>query len=94
MVPVATVNAVANPRWHTVEFRQSEQYGNWRALLHHSYDPSPVVEQYQNVPRAVGPCFALRNNRCCGGLERSGLHIVEKTRALEFPGPAVPAFYP
>jgi heme-degrading monooxygenase HmoA len=34
---------------HTVGFRQSEQYGNWRALLHHFYDPFPVVEHYQNV---------------------------------------------
>jgi heme-degrading monooxygenase HmoA len=34
---------------HTVGFRQSEQYGNWRTLLHHFYDPFPVVEHYQNV---------------------------------------------
>ena len=34
---------------HTVGFRQSEEYGNWRALLHHFYDPFPVVEHYQNV---------------------------------------------
>ena len=34
---------------HTVGFRQSEQYGSWRALLHHFYDPFPVVEHYQSV---------------------------------------------
>ena len=34
---------------HTVGFRQSEQYGEWRALLHHFYDPFPEVEHYQSV---------------------------------------------
>lgn len=34
---------------HTVGFRQSEQYGDWRALLHHFYDPFPVVEHFQSV---------------------------------------------
>jgi heme-degrading monooxygenase HmoA len=29
---------------HTVGFRQSSQYQEWRALLHHFYDPFPVVE--------------------------------------------------
>ena len=31
---------------HTVGFRQSAQYQQWRALLHHFYDPFPVVEHY------------------------------------------------
>ena len=35
---------------HTVGFRQSEQYAKWRDLLHHFYDPFPVVEHYQTVP--------------------------------------------
>ncbi|HUA65374.1 MAG TPA: antibiotic biosynthesis monooxygenase [Alphaproteobacteria bacterium] len=31
---------------HTVGFRQSPQYAKWRALLHHFYDPFPIVEHY------------------------------------------------
>ena len=31
---------------HTVGFRQSPEYQQWRALLHHFYDPFPVVEHY------------------------------------------------
>jgi heme-degrading monooxygenase HmoA len=32
---------------HTIVFRQSVQYQEWRALLHHFYDPFPVVEHYK-----------------------------------------------
>ncbi|HEY1721706.1 MAG TPA: antibiotic biosynthesis monooxygenase [Magnetospirillaceae bacterium] len=31
---------------HTVGFRQSERYQEWRNLLHHFYDPFPIVEHY------------------------------------------------
>jgi heme-degrading monooxygenase HmoA len=31
---------------HTVGFRQSAEYQRWRALLHHFYDPWPMVEHY------------------------------------------------
>ncbi|MDW5444711.1 antibiotic biosynthesis monooxygenase [Polaromonas sp. SM01] len=31
---------------HTVGFRQSAQYQQWRALLHHFYDPFPTVLHY------------------------------------------------
>jgi heme-degrading monooxygenase HmoA len=31
---------------HTEGFRQSERYPAWRALLHHFYDPFPLVEHY------------------------------------------------
>jgi heme-degrading monooxygenase HmoA len=34
---------------HTIGFRQSSQYQEWRALLHHFYDPFPVVEHYEIV---------------------------------------------
>jgi heme-degrading monooxygenase HmoA len=34
---------------HTVGFRQSDQYQEWKALLHHFYDPFPTVEHYQRV---------------------------------------------
>lgn len=31
---------------HTVGFRQSAEYQQWRTLLHHFYDPFPTVEHY------------------------------------------------
>ena len=31
---------------HTEGFRQSKEYQEWKALLHHFYDPFPVVEHY------------------------------------------------
>jgi len=34
---------------HTVGFRGSEQYQEWRRLLHHFYDPFPTVEHYELV---------------------------------------------
>ena len=34
---------------HTVGFRESPQYQQWRALLHHFYDPFPEVEHYESV---------------------------------------------
>jgi heme-degrading monooxygenase HmoA len=34
---------------HTVGFRQSTQYGEWKRLLHHFYDPFPIVEHYEQV---------------------------------------------
>lgn len=34
---------------HTVGFRESPQYSEWKKLLHHYYDPFPVVEHYQKV---------------------------------------------
>jgi heme-degrading monooxygenase HmoA len=35
---------------HTRGFRGSLQYQDWRRLLHHCYDPFPVVEHYGRVP--------------------------------------------
>ena len=34
---------------HTVGFRQSAQYQDWKRLLHHFYDPFPSVEHYETV---------------------------------------------
>jgi heme-degrading monooxygenase HmoA len=31
---------------HTIGFRQSDRYAEWRAMLHHFYDPFPLVEHY------------------------------------------------
>jgi len=33
---------------HTIGFRGSEEYQEWKALLHHFYDPFPVVEHYES----------------------------------------------
>ena len=34
---------------HTVGFRQSEVYQEWKKLLHDYYDPFPKVEHYEMV---------------------------------------------
>lgn len=34
---------------HTMGFRQSPQYQEWKHLLHHYYDPFPTVEHYELV---------------------------------------------
>ena len=34
---------------HTIGFRSSEQYQEWKKLLHHFYDPFPTVEHYELV---------------------------------------------
>ena len=34
---------------HTVGFRKSEEYLEWKRLLHHFYDPFPTVEHYSEV---------------------------------------------
>lgn len=41
-------------RWHSVEdhevgFRQSPQYQGWKRLLHHFYEPFPLVEHFELV---------------------------------------------
>ena len=34
---------------HTEGFRGSPQYQEWKNLLHHYYDPFPVVEHYEAI---------------------------------------------
>ncbi|MCX2453462.1 antibiotic biosynthesis monooxygenase [Pedobacter sp. PLR] len=34
---------------HTIGFRQSAAYLDWKALLHQYYDPFPTVEHYEMV---------------------------------------------
>lgn len=41
-------------RWETLEdhtegFRGSKEYLEWKTLLHHFYDPFPVVEHYTKI---------------------------------------------
>jgi len=40
---------------HTVGFRGSEQYQQWKTLLHHFYDPFPEVEHYAPVDAGTKP---------------------------------------
>jgi heme-degrading monooxygenase HmoA len=37
---------------HEVGFRRSPAYDEWRALLHHFYDPFPTVEHYVEIAAA------------------------------------------
>ena len=34
---------------HTIKFRRSREYQIWKELLHHFYDPFPIVEHYQKI---------------------------------------------
>ena len=34
---------------HTEGFRGSSEYLEWKSLLHHFYDPFPIVEHFTNV---------------------------------------------
>ena len=34
---------------HTIGFRESAQYQQWKKLLHHYYDPFPVVEHFETI---------------------------------------------
>lgn len=44
-------------RWRTLEdhtegFRKSAPYQQWKALLHHFYEPFPTVEHYEPLENA------------------------------------------
>jgi heme-degrading monooxygenase HmoA len=34
---------------HTIGFRESAEYQTWKALLHHFYDPFPIIEHYEQI---------------------------------------------
>ena len=34
---------------HTIGFRKSKEYQEWKKLLHHFYNPFPEVEHYTNI---------------------------------------------
>ena len=41
-------------KWQTIEdhvegFRKNEKYEEWKKLLHHFYNPFPVVEHYKKI---------------------------------------------
>jgi len=46
-------------RWETLEdhtegFRKSQEYQEWKRLLHHFYKPFPIVEYYSIVTKLSG----------------------------------------
>ncbi len=44
---------------HTEGFRGSDRYARWKALLHHFYDPFPLVEHFAGpVVTAPDPALA------------------------------------
>jgi len=45
---------------HTIGFRLSRQYQDWKKLLHHFYEPFPTVEHYEPV---VGAQHGVREGR-------------------------------
>ena len=34
---------------HEIGFRQSEEYQEWKKLLHHFYNPFPTVQHYKSI---------------------------------------------
>ena len=34
---------------HTVGFRNSVEYQHWKKMLHHFYEPFPIVEHFEQV---------------------------------------------
>ena len=43
---------------HTVGFRESDRYQEWRRLLHHFYDPFPAVQHFEAVFQNEPPSTA------------------------------------
>jgi heme-degrading monooxygenase HmoA len=35
---------------HTIGFLTSQEYQEWKQLLHHFYEPFPIVEHFENIP--------------------------------------------
>lgn len=40
---------------HTVGFRGSPEYQEWKRLLHHFYEPFPTVEHFEQVDLSLPP---------------------------------------
>jgi heme-degrading monooxygenase HmoA len=47
---------------HTVGFRQSRQYEEWRKLLHHYYDPFPTVEHFVKIELEITEARGMNND--------------------------------
>ena len=57
LVDENTMRLILLVRWrhledHTVGFRQSARYREWKSQLHHFYDPYPTVEHYEAIASA------------------------------------------
>lgn len=48
---------------HTVGFRQSPCYREWKELLHHFYEPFPKVEHYESALSGTAPSSVLPAER-------------------------------
>lgn len=40
---------------HTIGFRTSAEYQAWKQLLHHYYEPFPIVEHFEQVDLTSAP---------------------------------------
>jgi heme-degrading monooxygenase HmoA len=40
---------------HTIGFRQSPAYQQWKLMLHHFYEPFPLVEHYEALTEFAAP---------------------------------------
>ncbi|WP_134683158.1 antibiotic biosynthesis monooxygenase family protein [Brevibacillus migulae] len=40
---------------HTIGFRGSQEYQEWKQLLHHYYEPFPTVEHFEQVSLTSAP---------------------------------------
>ena len=93
---------------HTEGFRKSAPYQEWKRLLHHFYDPFPVVEHYESaVPEVqpivdwlVGGAASARNpdevlQQLCERLVESGVRLERLALFVQplHPNVAARAFY-
>lgn len=44
---------------HTIGFRGSAEYQEWRRLLHHFYEPFPTIEHFEQFPLTPGRSVAM-----------------------------------
>ena len=58
---------------HEVGFRQSAEYQEWKKLLHHFYEPFPVVSHYQAVRGASSANHSIE--RTCPGESAHATHV-------------------
>ncbi len=49
---------------HTVGFRGSPQYQEWRSLLHHFYEPFPEVQHYVSVFNSANASSQGHQDEC------------------------------